>query len=447
MNNLPQDFLDQMKTLLSDTEYDRFMQDCGKPAFRGIRVNTLKCTEEKLKQLLPYVGSRTPFCENAFYIPPEQDGVGDDPLHRAGAFYVQEPSASSAVTVLDVRKGDIVLDLCAAPGGKSTQIAAALGGEGLLWSNEIVRSRAAVLLSNMERMGVANAVVSCCHPDILCQRLGGFFDKILVDAPCSGEGMFRKDADAASQWSLEHTRSCSERQLSILNSAAAALKDGGTLVYSTCTFSAYENENVIERFLSSHPEFTLADCGVSFGKRSMDKAVRILPEHGGEGHFAAKLVKLGELYRSDSLPVPEKPFPELRQSLDMYDEILTERIFGERLKKIGDKVIILPQAELPDMSGLGVLRAGVLLGEIKKNRIEPSHALYMAADREHLRTYIDLPYGNNRLRAFYHGEETDIDSDIKGFCGVLVEGISTGFGKAGGGVLKNRYPKGLRSLY
>ncbi len=446
MSVLPEDFLSQMRQLLSDDEYERFVRSMGEKPFRGLRVNTLKCEPEKLKKFIPYIQEKTPFCQYGYYIPDEASGIGDEPFHHAGAFYVQEPSASSAVTVLDVQKGDRVLDLCAAPGGKSTQIAAELGGTGLLWSNEIVKSRANILLSNIERMGVPNAVVSNCHPDILCGRLSGYFDKVLADAPCSGEGMFRKEPASIDEWSIEHSKSCGQRQLSILNSAANALKDGGTLVYSTCTFSVYENERVIESFLELHKNFELADCGVSFGKRSMEKCLRILPEHGGEGHFVAKLKKSGELIRDEGYRNTTKPFPERDMALSLYDEILTERIFGDNIAKFGDKAVILPNCGLPELSGLPVLRAGVLLGEIKKNRIEPCHALYMAADREYLRNYIELSYDDSRLKKFYHGEEIETYSDVKGFCGVLVEGVTTGFGKAGGGVLKNRYPKGLRTL-
>ena len=446
MSEFPKDFLSRMKELLSDDEYQRFIDSAGECAYRGIRVNSLKCTSEKIKEFMPYVGDQTPFYKYGYYIPDDISGIGDEPFHHAGAFYVQEPSASAAVTVLDVQKGDYVLDLCAAPGGKSTQIAAELGGTGLLWSNEIVKNRANILLSNIERMGVSNAVVSNCHPDTLCGRLSGYFDKVLVDAPCSGEGMFRKDSEAIGEWSLEHSISCGERQLSILRSAANALKDGGTLVYSTCTFSVYENERVIERFLDSRKDFELADCGVNFGKRSMEKCVRILPEHGGEGHFVAKLRKSGELIRDDEYYIKTKTFPERDMALSLYDEILSQRIFGENLAKVGDKIVILPRANLPEMSGLSVIRAGVLLGEIKKNRIEPCHALYMAADRRYMKNYVDLSYDDIRLKQFYHGEEIETDSKIKGFCGVFVEGVATGFGKAGGGVLKNRYPKGLRTL-
>ena len=445
MSDLPKEFLSQMKTLLSDDEYIRFIKNSGDEAFRGIRVNTLKCSAEKLKAVMPYIGENTPFCAESYYIPSDAARIGDEPFHHAGGFYVQEPSAGTAVTVLDVQRGDRVLDLCAAPGGKSTQIASALDGTGLLWSNEIVKKRANILLSNIERMGISNAVVSNCHPETLCRRLEGFFDKVLVDAPCSGEGMVRKDPASITEWTLEHSKSCGERQLSILESASNAIKEGGTLVYSTCTFSVYENEYVIDKFLSLHKEFELIDCGVNFGKRSMDKCVRILPEHGGEGHFVAKLIKKGELYQDDGGYVNVKPFPEQKAAFSLYDEILKDRVFGDKLCKFGDKIVILPQVTLPDMSGLSVIRAGVLLGEIKKNRIEPCHALYMASDRENLTNYTDLSYNDERLKRFYHGEEIETDTSAKGFCAVLVEGVTTGFGKVGGGVLKNRYPKGLRT--
>ncbi len=446
MKKLPIEFLNQMKALLTPEDYSRFLTDCDKTPYRGIRVNTLKCNINTVLEHIKYAKKNTPFCSKGFYIPYDTTNIGDEPFHHAGAFYVQEPSATSAVTVLDVQKGDRVLDLCAAPGGKSTQIAAELDGTGLLWSNEIVKNRANVLLSNIERMGITNAVVSNCHPDMLCNNLVEYFDKVLVDAPCSGEGMFRKNDTAVEEWSLEHSISCGERQLSILDSASNALKNGGTLVYSTCTFSVYENENVIERFLENHKNFELVDSGASFGRNALDKAVRILPCDGGEGHFVAKLKKSGDLIPTSTTDVTPSKFPERETTLKLYDETLKTRVFGENFQKIGDKIILLPNIDLPSLSGIGVIRAGILFGEIKKNRVEPCHALYMAAKKYDLKSYIDLNYNDNRLQKFYRGEEIDVDESLKGFTAVLVEGVSTGFGKASGGTLKNRYPKGLRSM-
>lgn len=446
MNELPIDFTEQMHKLLGESDYNAFLQTANDPPFRGVRVNTLKCSVEKACRFLPFLTEQSPFCKESFYLPQNIKSIGDEPFHHAGAFYVQEPSASAAVTVLDVQPHEKVLDLCAAPGGKSTQIAAALNSTGLLWCNEIVKSRAMILLSNIERMGVSNAVVSSYHPDILCNSLNGFFDKVLVDAPCSGEGMFRKDPSAIAEWSAEHSKSCAVRQTAVLESACKALKDGGTLVYSTCTFSVYENEDVITGFLKNHPEFELADCCAAFGKRALEKAVRILPQHGGEGHFVAKLVKKGKLYSdTEYTNSSNSVFPEKKAALSMYDEIFNKRVFGEVLIKTGDKVLLLPEAELPPLSGLGVIRAGLLLGEIKKNRIEPCHSLFMAGKKEYFNNFVDLEYNSDILKQYLHGEEIEINGMIKGYTAVLCEGISTGFGKASGGVLKNRYPKGLRS--
>ena len=253
MPKLPTDFSEEMKIILGK-DYNIYEKLMDKEAFRGISLNRLKADNT---DILPFDTEKCPFYQNGYYISCDEKGIGNTPLHHAGVFYVQEPSAMSAVTLLDVQKGDKVLDLCAAPGGKSAQIASCLQNTGLVWSNEIVKNRAQILLSNFERMGISKGIVSSCHPDILCQKLQGYFDKVLVDAPCSGEGMFRKNPDAIREWSREHVLSCAERQLSILNSAANAVKNGGILVYSTCTFSFEENEGVIKRFLAENPDFEM----------------------------------------------------------------------------------------------------------------------------------------------------------------------------------------------
>ena len=302
------DFLLRMKSLLGD-EFDEFLKFYNSDDFiKGLRVNTLKCSPEKLCSLLDFELKKTPFCDEGFYIPSDVKSIGNNPLHHAGAFYVQEPSATSAVTMLDVREGDYVLDLCAAPGGKSTQIGAKLNGTGLLWSNEIVRNRANILLSNIERMGISNAVVSNCRPDELCKRLENRFDRILVDAPCSGEGMFRKEPVARQQHCEALVKQCAELGAQILDCAAAALAPGGQLVYSTCTFAPEEDEGQVAAFLQRHPEFTLADAlgnvDYTFGSEGeanrtgglpldVRKVRRIWPCQGGEGHFMARLVKAG----------------------------------------------------------------------------------------------------------------------------------------------------------
>lgn len=438
---LPEAFAHRMKEMLGE-EFPAFLAAYEQPHLKGVRVNPLKCAPETLQKAMS--GLRpSPFSPLCFYS--ETEKVGTLPLHHAGAFYSQEPSASSAVTVLDPQPGERVLDLCAAPGGKSTQIAACLMGEGLLWSNEIVRSRASILLSNMERMGVKNGVVSSCHPETLCSRLAGFFDKVLVDAPCSGEGMFRRDPQAVAEWSPEHVRACADRQLAILHSAKQAVREGGVLVYSTCTFSPEENEGVIRRFLEEEPGFALETPGVSFGRKAdgMD-AVRIYPMDGGEGHFAAKLRRVSE---NPDFPGFQKLPPEKGEGFALARALLKE-IFNTppegALMQLGNRFTLLPR-ELPDCIGLGVLRAGVEVGEQKGKRMEPAHGLFMAARPEELRYCAAL--NEVEIAAFLRGEELGLELDAPNgsYVGVMVENVTVGYGKYSGGRLKNHYPKGLRN--
>lgn len=445
--DLPAPFLRRMQSLLGD-EYPAYLACCEEPHFRGIRLNTLKCTEETLLASFPFPLERTPFSPLSFYYSPEGGKIGAHPLHHAGAFYSQEPSASSAVTALAPQPGERVLDLCAAPGGKSTQIAALLGGEGLLWSNEVVRSRANVLLSNLERMGVRNAVVSSCRPETLCPALEGFFDRVLVDAPCSGEGMFRRDGQAVAEWSEEHVRSCAVRQRAILDDAACALRPGGTLVYSTCTFSPEENEETIAAFLSRHEDFSLGETGLSGGRPGffgMTAARRIFPMDGGEGHFVALLRKQGDALPPACAEPAAVPPAVSAAAREILGEVFRNPEGEPALALAGGLVLLAPRG-LPELRGLGVLRAGVPLCEKKGKRYEPCHGLFMASRPEELRLCLGLPLDSPALAAFLRGEEIDAPGDWKGWCGVAAGGVVTGFGKCSGGRLKNRYPKGLRSF-
>lgn len=445
---LPNDFSERIKDMLGD-EYDDFIKACDGELFRGLRINTLKATSSKVFSLLGYAVEPSNFCDESYYIPSDVTSPGNHPLHHAGAFYIQEPSASSAVAVMDIKKGDKVLDLCAAPGGKSTQIAAKLCGEGLLWSNEYVKSRVQPLISNIERMGIKNAIVSSAHPEELCSKLEGYFDKVLVDAPCSGEGMFRKEPKALENWSIENSKTCGQRQLHILDSAAKALKDGGTLCYSTCTFSCYENEEVVEAFLISHPEFSIIDMPFEFGKEGyikyapktpdIVKTRHIFPQNKGEGHYIALFRKNGDLLDSDngkniSKSARVKIFEEFCN--EMFNN--AEALISNALL-INDKVYISPN--LPNVNGCGVVRSGVFAGEVKGNRFEPSHNLFSAYG-EFAKNKLDLSIDDNRVNAFLKGEE--IDCELKGYTAVLIEGIPLSFGKASNGRLKNHYPKGLR---
>ncbi|MBQ4100264.1 MAG: RsmB/NOP family class I SAM-dependent RNA methyltransferase, partial [Oscillospiraceae bacterium] len=398
----------------------------------------------------------TPFSAESFYISSDAKSVGRHPYHHAGMFYVQEPSATSAVEVLNVKPNDKVLDLCAAPGGKSTQIAAKLRGGGVLFSNEFVGSRAKILLSNIERMGVKNAVVTSMHPEKLCEKLSGYFNKILVDAPCSGEGMFKKEPKALDNWSAQNVRTCAVRQLAILNSAKNALSEGGEMVYSTCTFSVEENEGVVFKFLAENPDFELIDAGVSFGRRSsslnidgdktkLSKMVRILPMDKGEGHFVAK-------FRKNSYTTPCKEYQpkpnkkdELTPFYKFYDENFIDKIDG-LVQKIGENIYILPR-DLPDLSGLNILRAGVLAGRIKQTRFEPEHHIYTSKSKEEFQRYVNLSRDDARLSRYLQGEMIDINEDIKnGYTAILVDNVTLGFGKIVENNIKNHYPKGLRNL-
>lgn len=359
----------------------------------------------------------------------------------------------SAVQALAPEPGDRVLDLCAAPGGKSTQIAARLAGEGLLVSNEIVSSRAAVLLSNLERMGVRNAVVTCSHPQQLCVALQGIFDKILVDAPCSGEGMFRKEEAALREWSPEKPQACAARQLQILGSAKEALREGGILVYSTCTFSREENEDVIFEFLRRNPAFELVPLEEMFGVPSgkyitppsdfhgdMSGMRRIFPFHGGEGHFVAKLRKKG-----GASPLK---FPGcVEDACNIFQEFYADTFTSPQespVRVVSDRVYLMPKDDvLSLLQGIRVLRAGVLAGRLVKNRFEPEHALFLSRTGKECREPLQLSIGDPRVEQFLRGMEIETDGE-KGYRAVCVDSFVLGFGKVSNGRLKNHYPKGLR---
>lgn len=451
MNNrgLPDDFFEYMKSTLNE-DYDEYIENFVKEPFRGLRVNTIKCKNDDemfAKMRIKY--KKTPFCEHGYYIENSVSGIGNHPFHHAGAFYLQEPSAMSAVTALGVSHGDKVLDLCAAPGGKSTQIAAALDGTGLLVSNEIVNGRAKILCSNLERMGVTNAIVTNSRPDVLCDELCGFFDKVLVDAPCSGEGMIRREQAAVDEWKSDNHEMCAERSAKILDSAANAVRPGGVLVYSTCTLSAEENEQTIVSFIQRHPEFLLDEIEAKFGRPAYKdkcdnadivKARRILYQDGGEGHFVARLKK--------SEDVPDECVADIVKNYDkspifndFYKQNFTDE--PECVHVFKDSVYLYPKIT-PIFKKTNIMRIGVFAGNIMKNRFEPSHGLYTSRKFELHKNIIDLDCDDDKIKSFLHGDV--IECDKKGYSAVAVNGMVLGFGKASNGVLKNHYPKGLRIL-
>lgn len=457
--DFPSEFLARMKRLL-ESDYADFLAGYASPLRRGVRVNRSKMAIQDFCRVFPHPLSPSPFAEESFYLDSPHK-AGSDPLHHAGAYYMQEPSAASAVTVLNPLPGERILDLCAAPGGKSTQIAAAIGGEGLLWSNEFVPSRARILQQNLERCAGRNTVISNQDTGVLCSGLEVFFDGVLVDAPCSGEGMFRKEPQALTEWSLDNIRLCAKRQDEILHNAARAVKPGGRLVYSTCTFSPEENEGAVARFLMQHPEFSLLPISVPWGCPGLEaerirpfcpatpldmdltKCRRIFPSHGGEGHFIALFRKVGE---SVPFSVPGYPFPKkdpyCAEAAELYASCFNDTPKGQWVT-LKDQVHLFP-SELPDCQRLGVIKAGVTMADVCKNRLEPAHGAFITAAKSACRQWIDLLPDEALLRAFLHGEE--IPCDTKGWTAVCVAGVPVGFGKCSGGKLKNRYPKGLRLL-
>lgn len=451
--NIPCEFFDRMEKFFNINKNILTKYYNEKP-YKGIRINTLKASNNILLKL-KYDIKKTPFDINSYYILSDESGLGKHPYHHAGAYYLQEPSASSAVCAMNIQPGEKILDLCAAPGGKSTQIAAYLNGKGLLWSNEYIKNRTQALLSNIERIGIRNAVISSIHPDILCNKLQGYFDKVLVDAPCSGEGMFRKEPQAILNWSIENINTCARRQLEILNSAAKAVKENGILVYSTCTFAPEENEICIDKFLTNNKNFELISCDLNFGRQGYTKfsdkydmslTRRILPLDGGEGHFIAVMKRIAPNYCSIAeynYKNSKKDNIDKYNAEKLYNELFSNKITGT-LAVFQDKIRLLPY-NLPDLTGLGVVKAGVDFAEIKNNRIEPCHGIYMSAKPDEIYNYINLSCDDKRIYAFLRGEQIDIEQCNNGYCAVLVDNITVGFGKYSNGVLKNRYPKGLRN--
>lgn len=418
---LPEDYKRRMEAELGEA-YGAFIKGYEKEPFRGFRVNTLKIAVDEIHTFFPYSLGAVDWCPAGFYY---NVRMGKHPASRAGLIYSQEPSAMIAAEELNPVPGERVLDLCAAPGGKSTQLAAKLCGKGLLVANEIVASRAAVLGENLERMGVKNAVVTNMSPENLEKAFPMFFDKILVDAPCSGEGMFRRDDTAVREWSIEHVRSCALRQINILMSAAEMLRGGGGLVYSTCTFSQEENEGVCEEFLKLRPDFALIS------------QKRIMPHtHKGEGHFAAKFAK-GGTERQNRINEAKSADSSLYRRFEA--ENLNIRIDGV-FTAFGDKLYLTPY-DFGSADRLKVVRPGLYLGENKKGRFEPSHALCMALKQEDFVRTVQID--DNEAEEFYKGLALTCGEE-RGYAAALWRGFPVGWGKMVNGVLKNHIPKYMR---
>lgn len=444
--NLPEAFLNRMKQSLG-SEYEAFLESFEQNRYQGLRVNELKISREDFLELSHFDLEPVPWCRNGFYYG-EEVRPGRHVWHEAGMYYIQEPSAMSAAELLEAQPGERVLDLCAAPGGKSSQLAVSMKGEGLLVVNEIHPARARILSQNMERMGVRNVLVLNETPSRLAERFEGFFDRILCDAPCSGEGMFRKDENAAAEWSPEHVTMCADRQFSILQDAERMLKPGGRLVYSTCTFAEEENEGVIARFQEVCP-WMKADLSVEcpyFTPGKLPGTWRLWPHHlHGEGHGVAVLKKAGERSESkeDRISREKTIFWEDKKKLKEFHaweaETLLKPLEGEYIF-FGDQLYRVP-AFCPPLKGLKVLRPGLQIGEQKGKIFKPAHALAMALKTEEVRYPVSC--SREEMSRYLHGETLTCGNE-KGWVLVCVDGISAGWGKANCQTVKNHYPKGLR---
>lgn len=459
---LPKEFEERMQKMLRE-EYPAFVASYDREKFQALRVNTLKVDVEQFTKEAPFTLKPILWEENGFYYE-TQDTPGKHPYHDAGVYYIQEPSAMAPVPFLQVEPGERVLDLCAAPGGKSTQIGVALQREGLLVSNEIHPARAKILSENIERLGIRNAIVTNESPEKLATIFEGFFDKILVDAPCSGEGMFRKNEDAKNEWSPENVQICADRQDGILDCAANMLRPGGRLVYSTCTFAPVENEGSISRFLNRHQDFIVIEVEApegfeggnpawawenGCGQASLAHTLRIWPHKvNGEGHYLAVLQKCGVLDKTEQV----YPLYGLEKSLKEKDCKELQEFLQDNLKislsgtliKFGDQIFLGPQ-NMPSIKNLKVLRPGLHLGTLKKNRFEPSHALALALKPQEVKRSYKLSSKDGSAGAFIGGQ-TFFVGEEKGWHLITVDGYSLGWGKAAGGIMKNHYPKGLRKF-
>ena len=456
---IPERFSDRMREMLG-ADFDAFEAALEAPAIRALRVNTIKTSSEKLLPLLPFSATPLPFAPDAYYA--TDDKVGALPCHHAGMIYMQDPSAICTVCAAMPQKGIRAIDLCAAPGGKSTQLAAAIGDEGVLVSNEYISARCRILQGNVERIGAKNVIVTNLDTKTLAEFYGACFDLVVADVPCSGEGMFRKYEIASEEWSPENVEMCAARQRDILENAAALTAPSGRLLYSTCTFSLEENEQNIDAFLCAHPDFSLIPVspaiaavtadGISFDgfKHDLSLCRRFYPHLSpGEGQFVALLQKnidtvCEKAAKSQrSLTAPDAKTAALAKAF--LSETLEQLPENTALTLLRDALWLTPDLPVPPR---GVFAPGVCLGTLQKGRIEPHHQ-FVSAYGSSYRRKVDLSHDDPRALAYLRGEEIPLtDAERQGgngYAAVLYEGAPLGGGKIVSDRLKNHYPKGLRN--
>lgn len=459
---LPEEFLNRMKEMLQE-EFEDFYQSYQNPRTYGLRVNTSKITCEEFEKIVPFPVERIPWTTNGYFYK-EDSRPSRCPYYQAGLYYLQEPSAMTPAACLPVYPGEYVLDMCAAPGGKATALGDKLNGQGLLVANDISTSRARALVRNIELSGITNAFVANEPPARLAKSFPEFFHKIILDAPCSGEGMFRKEEALARDWTPEKSKELSKIQKELILLAVQMLRPGGMLLYSTCTFSACEDEEIISWLLSQCPEMSLVNLpeyegfspgipSYGNGEEALSKCVRIFPHKmNGEGHFLALLQKEGESLNS-TLPVRTKPNKDTRKWLEeFFSELGLHTLHGapfdwDRVETRGEKVYYLPPVSA-DFRGLTFLRNGLYLGDLKKNRFEPSQPLALAIRKGDADAIISLPVTDERLTRYLKGETLHIEAEeaanSKGWHLLCADGYPIGFGKLVNGTFKNKYPSGWR---
>lgn len=489
--NLPKEYQDKVKQLLEE-EYEQYTQCLKEVPKKGLRVNTLKISPEEFEKISPFLLKKIPWTTNGYYFSIKEQPA-KHPYYFAGLYYIQEPCAMAPAEFMPVEPGDKVLDLCAAPGGKSTELAAKLKGKGVLVSNDISSSRAKALLKNIELLGVKNSFVMSEAPERLKTKFAHYFDKILIDAPCSGEGMFRKDPGSIKVWNPERVSTFVNLQKKIVTEAIEMLKPGGKLLYSTCTFSPEENEGVIQYILDHFSDFTVEKIDIDFqgrsqgrpewiknGSEQLKKCIRLWPHKvDGEGHFVALLS------RKKEETLEENKIVEITSDISMQDDRLQHKrkkksqkdkkevsskkldskknlveaecffdtnfhrfsldFWQELCQNYKDRLFVLPE-EMIDLSGLHILRSGLFLGENKKKRFEPSQALAMTLKKEEVKNVVDLSLADENVKKYLKGETIEVDSHVNGWVLICVDGYPLGWGKANQGVIKNKYLSSWRLL-
>ncbi len=453
---LPEPFLLRMQQILGPEAQDFFQALQDQPT-SGLRVNNLKITPAHFQELVPWQLKSIPWCPSGFYVTKDIP-AGKHPYHSAGLFYLQEPSAMAVAEIVSPKAGELILDLAAAPGGKATHLSSLMSEKGILVCNEVEKKRTKALAGNLERWGSRQTLITNDTPDRLTERWGCMFDRVLVDAPCSGEGMFRKSPETIAQWSEEAVQGCSQRQRKLIDTAGSLVKPGGHLVYSTCTFAAEENEEVISHFIDQQPDFHLEKIhlvGSSPGRpewghgataSALTNTCRFWPHRIlGEGHFVALLRKESG---TETKWKPQSPIPKLlNRQHQLVRNFLTELNLLEiveesQLTDVKNQIYAVPQG-LPPTQNLKVVRIGLWLGTIQRERFEPSHSLALTATKARVPNSLDMFPEDERLIRYLQGHPLKEPGE-EGYVLICVSGYPIGWGKRAKGIIKNAYPKGLR---